>query len=102
MPKPSNSSTIQHSKPDNEINDHTWNGLIRIAIMYQGRVGKFRNQRYDRMSLYIVENIEKLAMILVDEGVIQPWPAGFRRLATIEKGVKDDFFRIHKKYHTDP
>lgn len=85
-----------------EINDHTWNALIRIAITYQDRLGKYRNQRYDRMAVYLVDNVREVASILVDDGIIQPWSAGFRRLSTIEGRVKADFLRIHGKYHTDP
>lgn len=83
-------------------NDHTWDALIRVGIKYQGRVGKFRSVRYDRMAVYTVTNLRHLAMILVESGVIQPWPAGFRRLTTLEEGAAAEFLKVHKKVYTDP
>ncbi len=84
------------------MTDQTWNGLIKIAVKYQNRLGKFHNVRYDRLVVFTVKNICELASILVEEGMIEQWPGGHRRLRSIEDRVMADFKKLHKKYHIDP
>lgn len=85
-----------------EVTDQTWNALIQMALKYQNRLGRFHNLRHDRHVVYSVKNIRELAGILVEKQIITSWPAGFRRLGTIEEGVVSGFKRIHDKFHTDP
>ncbi len=40
-----------------EMTDQTWNGLIKIAVKYQNRLGKFHNVRYDRLVVFTVKNM---------------------------------------------
>ncbi len=54
------------------------------------------------MSVYTVRNVRHLALMLVEVGAIQRWPAGLRRLSTIEDGVEREFRKVHGKFHTDP
>ncbi|MAY56462.1 MAG: hypothetical protein CMQ46_05120 [Gammaproteobacteria bacterium] len=93
--------TLRAANKDSEITDHTWDGLIRIALKYQGRMGRYHNIRYDRKHLYIVLNVRQLASILVDKKIISSWPAGFTRLTTIEEAVIREFKKLHGKTHLD-
>ena len=85
-----------------EVNDLAWNALILIAIKHQKRLGRYHSIRYDRMVVYTVRNLCELAQILVDDGVIQSWSGGFRRLHSIESNVVEEFRKLHRKFHTDP
>jgi len=85
---------------DDEMNDQVWNALILQAIKYSSRAGRFRAERSSRDAVYLCKIITNLALILIETGVIRPWPAGFRRLRTLEDRAVTDFRRIHKKFHT--
>lgn len=89
-------------KLNNEISDQLWNAMIIMALKYQRKIGRFYNQRYDRKNLYHVLIVCELARTLVDQGCIHSWPAGFRRLSDIEKGVIKEFAKLHGKTHLDP
>lgn len=85
-----------------ELNDKAWDGLIRISLKHQNRLGKFHSIRYDRQVVYTAANLRELAVILVNSGVIQRWQGGSRRLQEIERSVMLNFRAIHGKYHNDP
>lgn len=82
-------------------NDAFWYKLIELALFHRARIGKFHNIRFERQSFYILTVLPVLASILVDSGVIIAWPAGYRRLRSIEDGASKDFFKVWGKYPSD-
>lgn len=86
---------------EEEISNAAWWALIEIAVKHQNRAGKFRSVRMDRSSVYMVRSIHELANTLVFDCVIPHWPAGFRRLQTIENELVADFKKLHRKCHND-
>lgn len=88
-------------KHQSELADQAWNALILVALKHQRKIGKYYSERYDRHCVYAVKNLRQLASILVNHGYLVSWPAGFRRLSTIEREVIAKFKETHDKYHTD-
>lgn len=86
---------------EDETTDAIWLNLIDIAVKHKNRMGKFRSVRMDRQSVYMVSNVRDLAHNLVFSCVIPHWPAGFRRLSTVEEEVLLSFKNLHGKYHND-
>lgn len=87
---------------DPEVTDNVWYALIDLALLHRSRIGSRHNITWERRSYFIVTMIPHLAGDLVQRGVIEQWPAGFRRLGTIEQGAAREF-RIHwKKHPNDP
>lgn len=84
-----------------ELSDQVWNSMIIMALDYHRRIGSFHNERYDRKFVYIAINIHEMAKILVNNGVIHSWPAGFRRLITIRGECIDRFTSVHGKTYLD-
>ena len=94
--------TMTFCRCTDQLSDRTWSSLIQIALKYSAKIGNFNNRRYERSALYVVIGCRHLSMILVENGVIGRWQAGFRRLSHIEALAIAKFRRIHGVYHTDP
>ena len=73
------------------------NTLILVALKHhQRKIGNYHSERYDRHCVYAVKNLRQLASILVNHGYLPSWPAGFRRLSTIEREVIARFKENHE------
>lgn len=81
--------------------DRTWYLLIDTSLAHRARIEKIRNQRFARHSYYMCRIVRDLAADMVNCGLILPWPAGFRRLATIQEEARLDFIRIYGKNPLD-
>lgn len=81
--------------------DEMWSVLIRLALFHRARIGHTHNIGWERQSYYIVETLPKLAAMLVEEGAIIQWDAGFRRFRTIQEGAAADFLAAWRKYPKD-